>query len=115
MSRALAPRPSLAPGGTAGCWAILLGYWGLAALNGLVWASARIAARLSGGTALLLATGIKSALIHLTPWYARTRAAEITAAQTAAQEKIRAAANQTPPAQPASAHTPATSPQESSS
>ena len=33
------------------------------------------------GTALLLATGIKPALIHLTPWYAGPRAAEITAAQ----------------------------------
>ena len=32
------------------------------------------------GTALLLATGIKPALIHLTPWYAGPRAAEITAA-----------------------------------
>ena len=31
------------------------------------------------GTALLLATGIKPALIHLTPWYAGPRAAEITA------------------------------------
>ena len=41
------------------------------------------------GTALLLATGIKPALIHLTPWYAGPRAAEITAAQQAAQEQIR--------------------------
>ena len=39
--------------------------------------------------ALLLATGIKPALIHLTPWYAGPRAAEITAAQQAAQEQIR--------------------------
>ncbi len=41
------------------------------------------------GTALLLATGIKPALIHLTPWYSGPRAAEITAAQQAAQEQIR--------------------------
>ena len=33
------------------------------------------------GTALLLATGIKPALIHLTPWYAGPRAAEITPRQ----------------------------------
>jgi type IV secretory pathway TraG/TraD family ATPase VirD4 len=41
------------------------------------------------GTALLLATGIKPALIHLTPWYAGPQAAEITAALQAAQEQIR--------------------------
>jgi type IV secretory pathway TraG/TraD family ATPase VirD4 len=41
------------------------------------------------GTALLLATGIKPALIRLTPWYTGPRAAEITAAQQAAQELIR--------------------------
>src|ERR1039457_3286940 len=35
------------------------------------------------GTALLLATGIKPALIHLTPWYLGPRAGEITAAQDA--------------------------------
>ena len=41
------------------------------------------------GTALLLATGIKPALIHLTPWYAGPHAAEINAAAQAAQEQIR--------------------------
>ena len=41
------------------------------------------------GTALLLATGIKPALIHLTPWYAGPHAVEITAAAQAAQEQIR--------------------------
>ena len=41
------------------------------------------------GTALLLATGIKPALIHLTPWYAGPRAAEITTAMDVAQEQIR--------------------------
>ena len=46
-------------------------------------------ARCRPGAALLLATGIKPALIHLTPWYAGPRAAEITAALHAAQEQIR--------------------------
>jgi type IV secretory pathway TraG/TraD family ATPase VirD4 len=41
------------------------------------------------GTALLLATGIKPALIHLTPWYAGPRAGEITKAVEAAQQRIR--------------------------
>ena len=50
------------------------------------------------GTALLLATGIKPALIHLTPWYAGPRAAEITAAQRAAQDQIRDRAIQADPA-----------------
>ena len=41
------------------------------------------------GSALLLATGIRPALIHLLPWYGGSRAAEITAAQQVAQEQIR--------------------------
>jgi type IV secretory pathway TraG/TraD family ATPase VirD4 len=41
------------------------------------------------GTALLLATGIKPALIRTTPWYAGPRAAEITAAVAEAQQQIR--------------------------
>ena len=44
---------------------------------------------LPAGTALLLATGIKPALIHLTPWYSGPRASEITSAVQAAQEQIR--------------------------
>ncbi len=52
------------------------------------------------GTALLLATGIKPALIHLTPWYDGPRAAEISAAQDIAREQIRAQANLTGPADP---------------
>ena len=52
------------------------------------------------GTALLLATGIRPALIHLTPWYAGPRAAQITAARDAAQEQIRDQANLTDPALP---------------
>ena len=50
MSRALGPRPSLAPGGTAAGWAVLVTCWGLAALAALIWAAARIAAALTGGT-----------------------------------------------------------------
>jgi type IV secretory pathway TraG/TraD family ATPase VirD4 len=41
------------------------------------------------GTALLLATGIKPALITLRPWYAGPRAAEITACRDDAERKIR--------------------------
>ncbi|MGH3272753.1 MAG: type IV secretory system conjugative DNA transfer family protein [Streptosporangiaceae bacterium] len=50
------------------------------------------------GTALLLATGIKPALIHLTPWYASPRAPEITRAVQAAQQQIRDQAIQADPA-----------------
>jgi hypothetical protein len=50
MSRALGPRPSAAPGGTAAGWAVLATCWGLAALAALIWAAARIAAALTGGT-----------------------------------------------------------------
>ncbi|HVB46452.1 MAG TPA: TraM recognition domain-containing protein [Streptosporangiaceae bacterium] len=41
------------------------------------------------GTALLLATGIKPALIQLTPWYSGPSATEIGQAMTAAQQLIR--------------------------
>jgi type IV secretory pathway TraG/TraD family ATPase VirD4 len=51
VSRALGPRPSLAPGGTAGCWAILACCWSLAALEGVVWAAARVTGLVCGGTA----------------------------------------------------------------
>ena len=47
MSRALGPRPSLAPGGTAAGWAVLVTCWGLAALAALIWAAARTASRSS--------------------------------------------------------------------
>jgi len=66
------------------------------------------------GTSLLLATGAKPALIHLTPWHAGPRAAQISAAQAAAQDEIRAAANQAWPAQPDHGPTSAISPQETS-
>jgi type IV secretory pathway TraG/TraD family ATPase VirD4 len=45
------------------------------------------------GTALLLATGIKPALLRLTPWYAGPDAAVIGTALAAAQDRIRAQAN----------------------
>jgi type IV secretory pathway TraG/TraD family ATPase VirD4 len=41
------------------------------------------------GTALLLATGVKPALIRTTPWHAGPRAAEIATAVQAAQERVR--------------------------
>ncbi len=66
------------------------------------------------GTALLLATGAKPALIHLTPWHAGPCAAQISAAQAAAQDEIRAAANQAWPAQPDHGRTSAISLQETS-
>jgi type IV secretory pathway TraG/TraD family ATPase VirD4 len=44
---------------------------------------------LPSGTALLLATGIKPALMSITPWYTGSHAAEITAAVQDAQERIR--------------------------
>jgi type IV secretory pathway TraG/TraD family ATPase VirD4 len=58
------------------------------------------------GTALLLATGIRPALIRLTPWYASPRAAQISAALTAAQDQIRDQANLTSPAIPVSSPLP---------
>jgi len=50
MSRALGPRPSLAPGGTAAGWAVLATCWGLVLLGALIWAAARIAAALTSGS-----------------------------------------------------------------
>jgi type IV secretory pathway TraG/TraD family ATPase VirD4 len=51
MSRALGPRPSMAPGGSAAGWTVLIGCWALVALSGLIWAAARIAGLLTGGRA----------------------------------------------------------------
>jgi type IV secretory pathway TraG/TraD family ATPase VirD4 len=53
---------------------------------------------LPAGTALLLATGIKPALIHLTPWHAGPRHAEIAAAIDTAQDQIRERAIEAAPA-----------------
>jgi len=49
------------------------------------------------GTALLLATGIKPALIHLTPWHQGPDAAAIDAAKRAAEEQIREQARRSSP------------------
>jgi type IV secretory pathway TraG/TraD family ATPase VirD4 len=64
MSRALGPRPSLAPGGTAAGWAVLAACWGLAALAALIWAGARIAAALTGGTVAPFGLGFVTDLAH---------------------------------------------------
>jgi Domain of unknown function (DUF4913)/TraM recognition site of TraD and TraG len=64
MTRSLGPRPSLAPGGTGACWAVLIGCWGLVALNGIVWAAARIASRLSGGAAEPFGIKFASDVLH---------------------------------------------------
>jgi hypothetical protein len=49
MSRALGPRPSIAPGGSAAGWAVLICCWALVALFSLIWAAARLASVLTGG------------------------------------------------------------------
>ncbi len=49
MSRALGPRPSAAPGGTAAGWTVLIASWSVVALCGLIWAAARVAAWVTGG------------------------------------------------------------------
>ena len=51
VSRALGPRPSAAPGGTAAGWAVLIACWSLVALIGLVWVAAGLAAWMTGGAA----------------------------------------------------------------
>ena len=52
------------------------------------------------GTALLLATGCKAALIDLEPWYSGPDADAISAAHAAAQAELTARANLTPEATP---------------
>ena len=64
MNRALGPRPSLAPGGTGACWAVRLCCWGLVALNGIVWAAARIAAQVCGGSAEPFGIRFASDVLH---------------------------------------------------
>ena len=50
MSRALGPRPSITHGGSAAGWVVLIGCWSLVAVCGLIWAAARLAAVVTGGT-----------------------------------------------------------------
>src|SRR6185437_14231893 len=49
MSRALGPGPAAAPGGAQAGWTVLIACWSMVALDGLVWAAARLAAALTGG------------------------------------------------------------------
>jgi hypothetical protein len=64
VTRPAGPRPSLAPGGTGACWAVLIGCWGLVALNGIVWVAARIASTLSGGSAEPFGIKFASDVLH---------------------------------------------------
>jgi len=50
VSRALGPRPSITHGGSATGWVVLIGCWSLVAICGLIWAAARLAAVVTGGT-----------------------------------------------------------------
>ncbi len=49
MSRALGPKPSIAPGGSAAGWAVLIGCWGLLGFGALIWLAATLASALAGG------------------------------------------------------------------
>ena len=64
MSRAIGPRAPFAAGNAASAWTVLLGCWGLVALSWLVWAAARIAGRLSGGTAEPFGIKFVSDVLH---------------------------------------------------
>ena len=64
MSRAIGPRAPFAGGNAASAWTVLLGCWVLVALSWLVWAAARIAGRLSGGTAEPFGIKFVSDVLH---------------------------------------------------
>jgi len=64
VSRALGPRPSMAPGGTAGAWVVLGGCWALAALSWLVWVAAAVAGWITGGRAESLGVKFISDVLH---------------------------------------------------
>jgi type IV secretory pathway TraG/TraD family ATPase VirD4 len=64
VSRALGPRPSAAQGGAAAGWAVLAGCWTLVALAGLIWAAARIAAAITGGTTEPFGAGFAGDVLH---------------------------------------------------
>jgi type IV secretory pathway TraG/TraD family ATPase VirD4 len=70
VSRALGPRPSVAPGGTAAGWAVLTGCWALVALFGLIWAAARLAARITGGTVESFGVKFAGDVAHGRTWRA---------------------------------------------
>ena len=64
MSRALGPRPSIAPGGTTGAWMVLGGCWASAVLGWLVWAGAAVASAITGGTTEPFGIGFISDVLH---------------------------------------------------
>jgi len=64
MSRALGPRPSVAPGGSAAGWIVLIGCWGLAALGALIWVAARLASALTTGTCEPFGTRFLADIAH---------------------------------------------------
>ena len=64
MSRALGPRPSMAPGGTAAGWTVLIACWALAALTALIWAAAKIAALAVGGAVEPFGMQFTADLVH---------------------------------------------------
>ena len=65
MSRALGPRPSLAPGNAALAWTVIAAAWGIIGLAWLAWAAARLAAALTGGGHVpSFGTRWASALLH---------------------------------------------------
>ena len=64
MSRALGPRPSAAPGGTAASWAVLIICWSMVALAGLIWAAAKVTAAITGGTAEPFGTKFAGDVLH---------------------------------------------------
>ncbi len=70
VTRALGPRPSVAPGGTAAGWAVLIGCWALVAVFGLIWAAARLAAGITGGTVESFGAKFAGDVLHGRTWQA---------------------------------------------
>jgi type IV secretory pathway TraG/TraD family ATPase VirD4 len=64
VSRALGPRPAVTPGGAAAGWAVLAVCWTGTGLTALVWAAARIAAVLTGGSTERFGTAFAVHLLH---------------------------------------------------
>ena len=66
MSRALGPRPPVAPGNAMLAWLLIAGAWGLLGLAWLAWAAAWLAAIIAGGRGHVPQFGTRwaSALVH---------------------------------------------------
>jgi type IV secretory pathway TraG/TraD family ATPase VirD4 len=64
VNRALGPRPSPAPGGSAAGWLVLAACWGLVTLAGIIWAAARLAAWTAGGTTESFGIKFAADLLH---------------------------------------------------